>query len=62
MGCTGMDAEGYRSRAKRYSQLAVTARDETQRMVLTEVACRWQRLAEHAEPDPYGDDRGASLP
>jgi hypothetical protein len=51
-----MDADGYRRKANRYAELAVTAGDETQRNLLTQVALRWQRLAEHAEPDPYGDD------
>jgi hypothetical protein len=57
-----MDADGYRRKANRYAELAVTARDETQRNLLTQVAMRWQRLAEHAEPDPYGDESRIVLP
>jgi hypothetical protein len=57
-----MDADGYRRKANRYAELAATARDETQRNLLTRVALRWQRLAEHAEPDPYGDEPRLVLP
>ena len=57
-----MDANGYRRKAQRYSELAVTVCDETQRNILIQVALRWQRLAEHAEHDPYGDDTRVVLP
>jgi hypothetical protein len=57
-----MDANGYRRRAQRYSELAVTACDETQRNLLIQVAVRWQGLADCAEHDPYGDDLRVVLP
>ena len=57
-----MNADGYRRKSKRYSELAVSARDETQRNLLIQVALRWQRLAEHAEPDPYDDEPRVALP
>ena len=57
-----MDVDGYRRKSKRYAELAVTACDETQRNLLIQVALRWQRLAEHAEPDPYGDEPYVVLP
>lgn len=57
-----MDADGYRRKSKRYSELAVTASDETQRNLLIKIALRWQRLAEYAEPDPYGDEPRVVLP
>jgi hypothetical protein len=57
-----VDADGYRAKSKRYSELAVAACDEAQRNLLIKIALRWQRLAEHAESDPYGDEPRVMLP
>ena len=62
MNCARMNPDGYRQKAKRYSDLAVAVSDETKRKFLVQIACRWQSLAEHAERDPYGDEPRVRLP
>jgi hypothetical protein len=57
-----MNPDGYRQKAKRYSDLAVAVSDETKRKFLVQIACRWQSLAEQGELDPYGDEPRVRLP